>query len=289
MPMARERIFKPVYKLRKLLKKARLRPTVKQIHSLRTNARRFESSVTALGLKSSKNEKQLLRDLNRVRKRTGKIRDMDIITGYVLTTNMRGEQDCLVQLVEHIGAKRTKQAKKLSALVSTAGPRLRRRLKRTASKFQKILKRPESPSHAVEKALRLALELNRPSTLGRSTLHPYRLRVKQLQYVLQLSEDSRQQAFVAALKKVKDAIGEWHDWEVLTKVADDVLDHSSKCKLISRLHSISDRRYARSISLANQMRRTFAVAKSLRKNRRRARSLHLVKPLVLSAASALSA
>ncbi|HEY2351784.1 MAG TPA: CHAD domain-containing protein [Candidatus Acidoferrum sp.] len=298
MAIAEDRISKPVRKLRKLLKKPRSRPTTKQIHDLRTNSRRFQSALEAFGLESSGNEKHLLPDLARVRKQSGKIRDMDVLTGYALNTNISGEQDCLVQLIEHLGARRAKQARKLKALVSAVGPRLRRRLKRTASKFEELLKRhsskqeesrPQPSDEAMAKAFRLASELRRPSQLSPANLHPYRLRVKELQYLLQLAEDSKQQAFVAALKKVKDAIGAWHDWQVLVTIAEELLDHRPQCKLIAKLHSLSDAKYTHAISLANHLRHDFVAGKSPGKRSRRRGAPQLVKPPVLAATSALSA
>src|SRR5687768_5951238 len=129
MAIDAERIQKPFRMLRKFVKSPSKRPGTDQIHDLRTSARRFETAVDALGIGSRKNERRLLRDLAKMRKRAGKIRDMDVLTGHVLTANLKGEQDCLVQLVETLGANRTKHVKKLRSSLVTTGPQLRRRLK----------------------------------------------------------------------------------------------------------------------------------------------------------------
>jgi CHAD domain-containing protein len=55
---------------------------------------------------------------------------------------------------------------------------------------------------------------SRPLQLRKSNLYQYRLKVKELRNLLQLAEDADQQAFIDRLGEVKDAIGEWHDWEV---------------------------------------------------------------------------
>src|SRR5438552_3075810 len=94
-----DRIQKPVRKLRKILKKMPKRPSANKIHDLRTNSRRFETTVDALGLSTGNNEKRLLRRLSRVRKRAGKVRDMDVLISHALATNVEGEQDCLIQVL----------------------------------------------------------------------------------------------------------------------------------------------------------------------------------------------
>src|ERR1022692_4001100 len=108
MAIDTDRICKPVRNLRMFLKKSPKRPSSGQIHDLRTNSRRFEATVDAFGLSSHKNELRLLRDLARVQKRAGKVRDMDVLTGYALTVNLDGEQDCLVQLLETLGTNHEK-------------------------------------------------------------------------------------------------------------------------------------------------------------------------------------
>lgn len=134
-----QRVEKPVRKLRKLLKKAPKRPTVDQIHDLRTSARRFESNVEALGLNDKQKERRLLKEIARLRKVAGKIRDVDVLTGYLLRVHVDGEQDCQVQLIEALGMMRTKQLKKLRALVADRGEKTRAALKGTLKKSLKLL------------------------------------------------------------------------------------------------------------------------------------------------------
>src|SRR6202022_1445934 len=199
MPIDTDRIQKSIRKLRKFLKRSPKRPSSSEIHDLRTNARRFEADVEALALDRGKNQRRLLRDLGRVRKRAGKVRDMDVLTGFALTTNLEGEQDCVVQLLETLGTNRTKSAKKLRGLVATGGPRLRRRLKRCASMLQNTVEEipkkrvdPQASTEAMARAFRLSEELNEPARLNKTNLHPYRLKVKDLRYILQLAEGANQ-------------------------------------------------------------------------------------------------
>jgi len=84
MALDRDRLRKSVGKLRQFLKKQKSM-TPEKIHQFRTQARRFEASVKALGSSTRDNEERLLRDLARLRKQAGRIRDMDVFTGWALT------------------------------------------------------------------------------------------------------------------------------------------------------------------------------------------------------------
>src|SRR5437868_12360319 len=169
MSLNADRILKPVRKVRKLLKKMPNRPSPDEVHRLRTNTRRLEASLEALSLDSRRNGRRLYADLSRLRKRAGKVRDMDVLTGYASNVHPNGEQDCIVQLLEFLGAKREKHAKKLYAAVGQYGPTVRKRLKRGSGQFKKVLSgnnKGASDGNAAAdvaaSALKLSTELTRP-------------------------------------------------------------------------------------------------------------------------------
>jgi len=101
----------------------------------------------------------------------------------------------------------------------------------------------------------LRTSLGQPARLNRSNLHSYRLKVKELRYVLQLSEEKHFEKFVNQLGAVKDAIGEWHDWEELGAVAADVVDQGLQSKLAKQLKEITDERFRKALSITNSMRK----------------------------------
>ena len=96
------------------------------------------------------------------------------------------------------------------------GPSLRRRLRRSRARLQKLLldeqtqNRPSPTLTAMATALELSSKLHTPVRLDRRNLHSYRLKVKGLRSVLQMSDSADSQPFVKKLGEVKDAIGEWH-------------------------------------------------------------------------------
>ena len=247
----------------------------------------------------SEREKRLLRDLGHVRKRAGKVRDMDVFTGHLLgVPQQEDEKECVIELVEHLGVQRAKAAKKLRRTAKELEPRMETELKKGSKYFEKLLGRKqkqnggpaaEASGEAMSRALELASELGSPANLDKRNLHPYRLKVKELRYVLQLSEDAQKQQFVNKLGAVKDAIGEWHNWEELIAIATDVLSHGSQCNLLSTLKATSEKTFERALTLANELRRTYVGAKRPGRAPQRAAGGRGVSPRILAATSAISA
>ena len=255
MPVNTNRIEKSFRQLRKILKKAPKRPNVKDVHRLRTHARRIEATFTAFGLASKQREKRLIKDLGRIRRRAGKARDMDVLTGHTCAIRAEGDRKCLIQLLEFLGHERYRRANQLHAAMQKYGGDLRRQLKHSAARFEKLIadnggsEKPDqstasSPAlaDATAWALKLASDLTKPATLNRRNLHPYRLKVKQLRYVLQIADQPDNKDLVSKLGEVKAAIGEWHDFEELIAIASDVLITGDNCKLMRELKDISRRR-----------------------------------------------
>src|SRR5881296_3756091 len=101
MAINENRIQKSIRKLEKAAKKAPKVPPPEKVHSLRTNARKLETSIEALALDSRKNERLLIKEIKKVHRRAGKIRDMDVLIGYLSKMRLDEEHDCQIQLVEH--------------------------------------------------------------------------------------------------------------------------------------------------------------------------------------------
>ena len=93
MALHRNRLLKPVRKLRKLINRMDRRPAPGKVHDLRTNTRRFEAMFEALSLDAHGLGKSVLKDLGRLRKRAGKVRDLDVLTGFASTIHLQGEEE----------------------------------------------------------------------------------------------------------------------------------------------------------------------------------------------------
>jgi CHAD domain-containing protein len=76
------KLQEPLRRLRKLLKNFPKQPSPEQVHNLRTRTRRVEAMLRALMLTSRRNGRRLFQELAPVRKKAGKVRDMDVLTGF---------------------------------------------------------------------------------------------------------------------------------------------------------------------------------------------------------------
>jgi len=290
MPVDVDRIQKSVRKIRKFVKKAPTQPTPEQVHDLRTNTRKLESALHALSLDSNGDEQRLLKSVKRIRRRAGKIRDMDVLTANVCSVKVNSGGDCEVQLLEHLGAQRHKYAKKLHSTVLKESAVLKRTLQREVAELDALMEdsKPEqAAAQAGARALELASQLTDPPRLNRSNLHPYRLKVKELRYVLQMAENNGQAEFVKDLDEVKDSIGEWHDWEELIAIAADVLDHGSGCRLQQELKRISESKYEHALALATKLRKTYLKAEQ-KKSRTADAGQQFSRPVLVATAALTS-
>jgi CHAD domain-containing protein len=270
------RAEKPVQKLRKLLKKMPATPSADDIHEFRTASRRIEATLQALPLDSAKRRRGMVKQIAQLRKRAGQVRDMDVLTKYLSSVPRdSNERKCSVQLLEHLGGQRQKYAKKFDSTKQEYAWELNKRLKRTSRQMEKALARngrpdPKRTADVAASALKLLTDLKQPARLEKTNLHPYRLKVKELRNLLQMAEHSEQQEFVRRLGEVKDAIGEWHDWEELVTIAKEVLDHGANCQLVHDLRNIGNTKYRNALALSETMRKKY-LRISDRKNNRSAR------------------
>ncbi len=191
---------------------------------------------------------------------------MDVLTSHVCAIKMDAECDCLLQLIEYLGAQRYHYARQLLRSIQRHGTKTRRRLKRTSARLKRIINHDEKNSSDMQnnsqtKASGLALEpstdLATPAILSRNNLHSYRIKIKELRYVLQAAKGDRNQPFIDALGESKDAIGEWHDWEQLITIAAELLDHKPECILLATLRTISREKYEFALSVTNRMHKQY--------------------------------
>jgi CHAD domain-containing protein len=129
MPLDRKKMEKPFIKLRKLLRKISKVPTQDEVHDIRTNTRRVEATLQALQLDGRRKGRRVLRAITPMRKKAGDVRDMDVLTGFSAMLSSKGDDQCLVKLLEHLGAARARGASRLRKTVAkrrkVAGMRLK--------------------------------------------------------------------------------------------------------------------------------------------------------------------
>lgn len=285
MALDPKELKKPLSKLRKLIKKLPKQPTPEQVHDLRTNTRRVEASLKALQLDRNGEGKQVLKTLTPVRKRAGDVRDMDVLTGFAATLACNGEQDAVVPVLEYLGETRFQAARKLHKSVAKRRQFASKRLRQCSRVITKNLDGSESPdewrANATADALELSAEVAKWPRLTNDNLHPFRLKVKELRNVLKMAGEKGE--LVDRLGEVKDAIGEWHDWTVLSSIAKDALKKSENRSVLRHIDEITKQKQQRAFELANRLRSQYFS--DGRKNGRQSRGEGIPAPVLHSAAS----
>jgi len=259
MPLLKSEIQGDFRKLRKSLKSALEHLPPEEVHKLRTRARRIVSLTSAHSLPSLDKAK-LAKPLKRIRKRAGRVRDMDVLTAHLAAMHSDNDPSCLTQLLECLGAKRYRRADRLVRLLEDDGPSLRKALRRAAKGVAKDIRRNsgktarKADTKQSAQVLGLTAGLSEPTHLNKSNLHPYRLKVKELRDALRMAGGTRDSRFAGALSHCKDAIGEWHDWEELIAIAEKTLDHHPECPLVQELKAVSKQRFDSALDVAEKLR-----------------------------------
>jgi CHAD domain-containing protein len=279
---------KPLRKLRKLLKRFPKDPAAEDVHALRTQTRRFESIAQAFAIDNQSATHRLLRLVAPIRKAAGSVRDMDVLTAQALTLEIAYENECVVRLLEHLGHVRVKNAADLRGKIENKKKKLRRGLRRCSRAIRKSLERRKSGEAKDQEtagssaksptadALDLAATIAHWPSLNAGNIHAFRLKLKTLRYVLELDQHSDDR-LLANIGEVKDLIGEWHDWQQLTTISEEVLDGPSQCALNRKMRSIERRKLRRALSAANALRNKYFATKGRGKHSNVALSQSLLR------------
>ena len=239
-------------KLERDLIKLFSKPQPDSVHRFRTGTRRLQILLGELSPKLDRNEKKLLKLLGRIRKRAGKVRDLDVQSAALRSLKVPREPRRKTRLVNQLIELRAQQEKKLRKAVDKASVReLRKRLKRAAGHFD--LKTSRDPL-AVAKAMLETVD-RAGAPLTETVLHQYRILSKRARYAAEFANPSPQaDQFIAQLKRIQDASGDWHDWLTLTQTANQHLGDVRESPLVAELHNVTGAKFRRAVAVLSQMR-----------------------------------
>jgi CHAD domain-containing protein len=216
--------------------------TTDNVHRFRTNSRRVEALVTELTPESG-NQKKLLKLLSKLRKKAGKVRDLDVQIAFLKELRASDRQNHRTQLLEWLGDEQTRRSKKLTkSFDAETVQELRKRLRRAYSEMNLEGLDPLSLAHK---------RLPNPGTspLSEKMLHACRIEAKGARYLAELAPDSAgSQHFVEELKTAQDAIGEWHDIMKLKEQAEHLFGGVHDSPLVAVLQNISRAKFRRANS-----------------------------------------
>src|ERR1700730_12658736 len=239
MPIAPDRSQLVFQKTERALLKLSDVQNVESVHGFRTASRRLETLLEQLLPEHDRNQKKLLKMLNRIRRRAGKVRDLDVQLAAVRSLKdpqePRPKTQPMHRLIELV-AKHEKTLRKL--LTKNAIRELRKRLKRGAKDV-----RPETSRDALTVARAMLNEVVRPAgPVSEDLLHQYRTVVKRTRYAAEFAPKSAEATqFISQVKRLQDAVGNWHDWLLLTQAAAKRLGDVNQSSLVAVLHNLTGR------------------------------------------------
>lgn len=261
MPIAPERakfVFDKTE--RDLLRLSCVQPA-ETVHNFRTTTRRLETLLELLIAKRDHNQQKLLKMLVRIRKRAGKVRDVDVQIAALRSLKIPQEPRRKTQLMQSLLEVRVKHEKKLRKLLSKAVIReLRKRLRR-ASKEVNIAGSRDPLTSARGMIAQIEVPAGR---LNEDALHQYRILIKRARYAAEFAPRSAESArLIAQLQKLQDAIGHWHDWMTLTNAATEQIGDINQSSLVALLHNVTGGKYRQAISALSSSPTVQTKAKSV--------------------------
>ena len=215
---------------------------IENVHKFRTQSRRVEALISELG-PGNGNQKKLLKLLSKLRKKAGKVRDLDVQIAFLKNLRLPDRQNHRSQLLSFLADQQSRRSKKLEkALDSETISELRKRLRRMNSEMQLAYVDP----------LKLAYKrLPDPGAgpLNEKMLHACRIEAKRARYLAELAPESDESLrFVEELKRAQDAIGEWHDILKLKEAAEQQFGSVHESALVAALQNISRARFRTAVT-----------------------------------------
>ncbi|MGC1450474.1 MAG: CHAD domain-containing protein [Candidatus Sulfotelmatobacter sp.] len=216
------------------------------VHSFRTTSRRLQTLLEHINPVRDRNEKKLLKLLDRIRRRTGKVRDLDVQLAALRSLKVPQEPRRKTQLTHSLIELRAKHEKKLrKTLKKETVQEIRKRLKRASKEVRAGTGRDALPA-----ARTILAQVVRPSgPVTEDVLHQYRIAVKRARYAAEFAPKSAATTqFVAQLKRLQDAVGNWHDWLTLTQTAAKRLGDLNQSSLVAALHNVTGGKFRQAVA-----------------------------------------
>ncbi len=210
-------------------------PSPKPVHKLRTGTRRVEAQLTLLSLipglpPYQKPEQKARRLLKKLRRAAGNIRDLDVQIDLIEEKTSASTEEASHQLSDTLKHQRTQAEADLLRILN---------------KYQaKLTLSLESLLEALDPAKSQAVPATQLSSLTQSwftqnipseavptdpdQLHAIRKSAKLARYIAETAPKSARtpRKLAAAFESLQQSGGEWHDWLILSEIADDKLGES---------------------------------------------------------------
>jgi CHAD domain-containing protein len=242
-------------KLDRELGKLGRKPAPERVHKFRTNSRRVEALLSEVALSHQGNDAKLLKRLARLRKKAGRLRDLDVEIGALRALRFPQVNGHKSQVMEALIKERGRREKKLAKASDRATiDQIRKRLRRSAKGLD--LSPNREPLALTVRKLR---ELSRNAApLTEKMLHQYRIIGKRARYIAELASDNPDaKRVVDQLKHMQDVIGDWHDWLKLSEKAEKILGDVRDSPLVAMLRNVTQAKFRQSLEAVREIRAAF--------------------------------
>jgi len=236
-------------KLKELPRKVLRDPQPKRVHQLRTTIRRTETLIKAIGMQNGK-QRKLLKKLDRLRRRAGKVRAFDVQIAALRTVKGGGIGQQKAELMRLLEKKREKQERKLLGSLDNKNlSDIRSRAEYLATAVKSEMQAAGDIRIGLATLLRkFTKAAGTANSLSEESLHELRLQCKSVRYSAELAGNSVQSGeMIAKLKRIQDSIGEWHDWRTLARSAHKGLDEIAGRSLPAILDGITREKFREAV------------------------------------------
>ncbi len=223
--------------------------------------RKLEQDLAKLSSEPEARNVHRLRTGSRLRRRAGKVRDLDVQLAALRRLKVPREPRRKTQLISELIELRARQEKKLrKAFDQDTLRETHRRLKRAGKAFK-----PEASRDPLTVAREMLERIHREDgPMTEALLHQYRIAAKRARYAAEFAEQSAEAAqFIAGLKRIQDASGDWHDWLTLTQTANAHLGDVRESSLVAELHNVTGAKFRHAVTVLSQMRGVRGTIKPL--------------------------
>lgn len=245
MPIDLKRSRLAFQRLGRELTKLVKNPTPESVHKFRTNSRRVETLLNEVASERNRNDRKVLKLLSRLRKKAGRVRDLDVEIASLRSLKIPEGNGHKSQFVDALVQERAKRERRLAkAFNRDAAVEVRKRLKRAASEIN-IPKDADPVALTLSKLTKLGRD---HVTLTENTLHQYRIIGKRARYIAELADgDGEANRVVEQLKRMQDVIGDWHDWLKLTQRAEALFGGIRDSALVAMLRNVTQAKFRQSV------------------------------------------
>lgn len=255
MTQVEAQIHKLSQRLENIVRKVKKNASPGAVHHLRTTIRRLEAILEYSRLTIDRKQERALKRVAYVRKRAGKVRDLDVQLMLLGAIANRSPMADITDFRELAQRKREKRVADLTSAVrklerSRFADHLSRIPENRMSISQVVTVRDAPLHEAMQQLHKMKADFALHPRLGGKRLHAIRISLKKVRYLAEIAAASEPKTrFLNDIKSIQDAVGEWHDWELLARNARRQFRNRQNCPLLSEIVSLFASRRDAAVSL----------------------------------------